>query len=63
MPMIVGEIGNDWDQNGEGNLFEVFQNIQKKFIFKKTHSSISHLEMRRGNTSYYSLKNRRNKRF
>ncbi len=57
MPVVVTQVNNNWDYNGKSLCFKMLENIQKKLILKKTHSSISDLEMRTCNTLYYSLHN------
>ena len=55
MPVIVCELGNNWDEQREGVCLEVSHNIQEEFVLKEAHSSVGDLEMRASNAFNDSL--------
>ena len=55
MPMVFGQVNDDWHEHWEGLLFVGLENIQEIVILEEAHSSIGNLEMDTSNALYDSL--------
>ena len=63
MPVILGQVNDDWHQHREGLLLISLKNIEEIVILKETHGSIGNLQVNATNTFYNPLKKTRNQWF
>ena len=55
VPVVVGQVHDDWHQHGEGPVFVGLQDVQEVVVFKEAHGSVSHLQVNSANTFNNSL--------
>jgi hypothetical protein len=49
VPVVFGEVDDDWNQDREGLALVVLQDREEEIVLKEAHGSVRNLEMRAGN--------------
>jgi hypothetical protein len=62
VPVVITKVNNNGNDNRKGDVFEVLEDVNEKLVFEVAHCSVSHLQMRRGHASDYSLEDVFNQR-
>ena len=55
MPVVLGEVDDDWHEHWEGLLLVGLQNVQEVVVLEEAHGPIGHLQMDATDTSDDSL--------